>query len=620
MNRRERRAAVTRAKATAAKITASATPADIADLMAEAKRAYHQGQSAQAEVICKQIIERDPAHPTSVNLLGVINQASGRHRLAVKMFAKAIALDELDAAYYYNIASSYQALGEGAAATTHFKKAIILGLSDKPVEEFMMRNPTVIACVQRIMVQSSGAAKNQEFFGAGDIAAIANDVFIRCALEATIIRGVALELFLTHLRATLLRLAGAAIHDHAKVDDEVVSLFCAVAQQCFITEYVFAQSEEETQQASRLRDLLLQKSAAGSGIPPLLLAAVAAYCPLHALAAAKSLLAAQWPRHAADLLQRQVSEPLAEAADRAAIPALTAIDDAVSMQVMKQYEENPYPRWTINRAAVLAADMKRQGEPADSAELGAGQDILVAGCGTGQHAFDCAQQFPQARLLAIDISRTSLAYARRKTREEGLANIEYAQADILKLAEIGRSFDRIETMGVLHHLGDPKAGWRVLLSLLKPNGVMRIGLYSEAARHSVVEARAIIAERGYRATAEDIRAFRQMIIRNRDELRWKLMMTTVDFHNMSGCRDMLFNVMEHRFTIPEIATFLKEQGLAFLGFELDDAIVGKFQQRYPGAAALVDLDHWNAFEAANPQTFRHMYVFSVRRHGEEGTR
>ena len=64
-------------------------------------------------------------------------------------------------------------------------------------------------------------------------------------------------------------------------------------------------------------------------------------------------------------------------------------------------------------------------------------------------------------MLAIDISRTSLAYARRKTREAGIANIEYAQADILKLGTLERRFDVIETVGVLHHLAEPTAGLRV---------------------------------------------------------------------------------------------------------------------------------------------------------------
>jgi hypothetical protein len=85
---------------------------------------------------------------------------------------------------------------------------------------------------------------------------------------------------------------------------------------------------------------------------------------------------------------------------------------------------------------------------------------------------------------------------------------------------------------------------------------------------------------------------------------------------MSGCRDMLFNVMEHRFTIPEIAAFLAEHGLSFLGFELDAKITARFQQQYAGADALLNLDCWHDFEGANPLTFRNMYQFSIRRNDE----
>src|SRR5262249_7675615 len=46
-------------------------------------------------------------------------------------------------------------------------------------------------------------------------------------------------------------------------------------------------------------------------------------------------------------------------------------------------------------------------------------EVLIAGCGTGQHAIETAWLFAGARLLTIDLSRTSLAYAARKTREHG---------------------------------------------------------------------------------------------------------------------------------------------------------------------------------------------------------
>jgi SAM-dependent methyltransferase len=302
------------------------------------------------------------------------------------------------------------------------------------------------------------------------LAEIANDIFLQSALQTTIIRGATLELFLTHLRSVLLRLADADILDLGDVDDNIVSLFCALAQQCFLNEYAYGLTDQETQRASRLRDILLQNLSAGSEISPLLLAAVGAYFPLHSLSSAKSLLARVWPPYAADLLRQQLAEPLEEAEDARAIPTLTAIDDQTSLQVMRQYEESPYPRWVINPLAGFGG--KLRAERADTDALR--EEILIAGCGTGEHPFDVAQKSPGARILAVDLSRPSLAYARRKTREDGLRNIEYAQADILQLATIGRSFDRIEAVGVLHHLADPKAGWRVLVSLLRPNGIMRI--------------------------------------------------------------------------------------------------------------------------------------------------
>jgi tetratricopeptide (TPR) repeat protein len=145
MNRRERRAALARGK-TAAK----SAPAEIADLLAEATLAYQQGRLVEAEVICKRVQARAPAHAANLNVLGLIYQASGRHRLAVKAFAAAIAADDLDAACHYNIASSYQALEEREAAARHFKTAIALGLSGKNVEQFLMRNTAVIACIARM--------------------------------------------------------------------------------------------------------------------------------------------------------------------------------------------------------------------------------------------------------------------------------------------------------------------------------------------------------------------------------------------------------------------------------------------------------------------------------------
>lgn len=109
------------------------------------------------------------------------------------------------------------------------------------------------------------------------------------------------------------------------------------------------------------------------------------------------------------------------------------------------------------------------------------------------HAIQRAEQFKNADVLAIDLSLSSLSYAARKTQELGLKNIRYAQADILALKP-SMTFDVIDSSGVLHHLGDPLKGWRNLAGLLRPSGLMHIGLYSAIARKNINALREYLAK------------------------------------------------------------------------------------------------------------------------------
>ena len=584
----------------------------IADLLAQANLHHQQGQPEKAQLICNEILAREPSHVDALNLSGLALQAAGRHRLAVKVLAKAIAADPLNAACHYNIAASYQALQRQDEAAMHFAKAIALGRRQIKTEKLVLQNPVITACIERIEERWPLPVKIDELFSRPTLAAIAGDIFLRCALQTVLLSGLPLERFLTLLRSALTGLAYSSVLESKSIDPDLVLLLIAVAQQNFINEYVFVQSQDETRRSNQLRDLLRQKLGTSDAISPVLLAAVAAYFPLHGLPEAPALLIRTWPEMTAALVQQQLREPLQEIEDRTLIPALTPVDDAVSLRVMQQYEENPYPRWMINPLGVLAGGRDLRAGDGDS-NFRAEKEILIAGCGSGQHAFEVAQYFPKCRVLAVDISLPSLAYARRKTREAGLRNIEYAQADILKLPTLDRTFDRIEAVGVLHHLADPELGLNVLEALLRPGGEMRIGLYSETGRRAVTAVRAMIAERGYGPTAEDIRRCRQDILRDHIERDWLPVVEAGDFYCMSGCRDLLFHVMEHRFTLPQIKSLLAARRLSFLGFDLDPRLIEQFQKQFPGAAALTELDKWHVFETDNPQTFRNMYVFTVRK-------
>ena len=167
----------------------------------------------------------------------------------------------------------------------------------------------------------------------------------------------------------------------------------------------------------------------------------------------------------------------------------------------------------------------------------------------------------------------------------------------------------IEAVGVLHHLAYLAAGWRVLLSLLRPGGSMRVGLYSELARRAIIAGRALIAQRGYPPTLEGIRACRQEIFRIKDGIERGLI-TLQDFYSTSGCRDLLFNVSSTVTPSPQMKVFLAEHRLQFLGSHC------RPRPLQPSGSAIRMLlcsliSTRQEFEAANPDTFLGMYIFRV---------
>ena len=609
MNRKARRAAAKQAGFSLSPVAAIRPFQDAKadDIYAEAISHYRKGEFVQAENLCRLALSRDSRHVRSLVLLGDVVQQGGRNKLAVKLLNQALELDRTDAAAHDNIAIAYQALGRMDEAVAHFTDAIALGLRDPEI--LAKQSAAVAAPLRRLADSWPRQLRLAALLGAQGANAMAREAMLLALLQSKVVHDLELERLLTALRHGLLQ--DAIEGDRHPVDDDGLAFFGALAQQCFLNEYVFALGDVEQAEFRHVHDRIVAALKAGTEIAALDLIVAASYLPLHRLPSAASLLTRAWPDAVGRLLTQQIREPLEEDSDRDNIPALTPIDDAVSLQVQHQYEESPYPRWTavpqIEPTTVVRFLRDRLNiVPLSWPQTTVGVDILIAGCGTGSHSIDSALRFPQAHILAIDISRTSLAYARRKSRELGLTNIEYGQADILKLAALDRRFDVIETVGVLHHLADPAAGWRVLLSLLRPHGLMLVGLYSATARQSLAAARAFIAERGYRST--DIRACRQELIQRFGMPPFR------DFSSTSGCRDLLFNVMEHQFTIPQIGEFLDEHRLTFLGFEqLPSDVLRQFQQQFPDAAAMRDLGSWHGFEQMNPLTFGNMYFFWVQK-------
>jgi 2-polyprenyl-3-methyl-5-hydroxy-6-metoxy-1,4-benzoquinol methylase len=581
MNRKHRRAAV-KQRISAAGNHASPTDNSAARLFVEAANLQRQNKLEGSARVYKRLLHLKPDHAQANNNLGAVLHAQGRLREASTYFARSLRLMP-------------QLLEQtGGVNATLFAVLPAFGEAMRRAEQAWPIRLTI-----------------EQLFGSAGLAVIYDDPMLLYLMQSVPPRNINFERVMTSLRLSLLDSACAG----ETVSPSMLAFSCALATQCFINEYVFATTADEDSKVERLKTVLDDDLRSGATIVPLSIAAIAMYQPLFSLPDARALLDRTWPLAVDEVVTLQLREPLQELQLRASIPQLTPIEDEVSQRVRQQYEENPYPRWVQAATGIkqmpLDVILRAKFPTAAFTPLGKTEavDILVAGCGTSLGA-RVAEACLGARVLAVDLSLSSLCYAKRKTPAALADSVEYAQADILKLGAIGRTFDYIDCQGVLHHMRDPFEGWRVLLSLLRPGGIMHLGFYSEIARQDVADARAYIAQHGYVPTPEDIRRARHDLL--------KTPIASVsrfnDFFSMSECRDLLFHVQEKCLTIPAIKAFIDEQGLKFIGIDLKDDVAKAFRAMFAEAGwSMSDLTKWEIVERKNPNTFASMYIFWVQK-------
>jgi SAM-dependent methyltransferase len=100
-----------------------------------------------------------------------------------------------------------------------------------------------------------------------------------------------------------------------------------------------------------------------------------------------------------------------------------------------------------------------------------GKSVLEAGCGGGQHTSFIAPF--ASSVTAVDLNTCDLA----RERTAGLGNITFVEADIATM-DLGRQFDVVMCIGVIHHTDDPDRTFENLYRHCRPGGRMVIWTYS----------------------------------------------------------------------------------------------------------------------------------------------
>jgi len=239
-------------------------------------------------------------------------------------------------------------------------------------------------------------------------------------LTHTIIAKAELEYCLrAYRRAALLYFIspdGQLLHRPTQEDLEQL---LALAHQCFNTEFVFETTAYEENRLSKLAaDIDLQHTA-DNNRTWLTLLLLALYRPLtdSVTQMDSSTLSQVAARLLAELLKKQIFNSRRERRIKDALSQITRITAGTSTSVRDQYEESPYPRWLsldVQTPRPMANVLQDLFPYFSTPDFGtAGIETLIAGCGTGKHAILSATRFDNCSVTAIDLSRSSLAYAKR---------------------------------------------------------------------------------------------------------------------------------------------------------------------------------------------------------------
>jgi len=419
------------------------------------------------------------------------------------------------------------------------------------------------------------------------------------------------ECFAKMLRhALLLQLSNEGV-----VSEEILYLCSAMAIHCYINGYVFIATEEEKNIVSSLLADIDNNNKK-------YISAICMYESLYDLHKKNNINinSSDYKDVFSKLIELQLDDNLAEEKLYHSISCQTKIKDETSLIVQKQYEGNPYPVWqtlSVRQPESIAEIIRPVQAYSDNIKVISNDpEVLIAGCGTGSHALQSAMRIKHKTITAIDLSRRSLAFAKRKAVEYKLEHINFRQLDILQVSSLNKKYDLIESVGVLHHMQVPVDGLKCLVDILKPGGLMNIGLYSKLGRRYIIKAKSIYDDPNRHISDEEIRRLRVEIMNSDDDELVKNISGYKDFYSLHDCRDLIFHENENNYDISELASLIEEAGLEFIGFDLpDQTILSHFRTMFPDNGAQSKIQNWVEFEEKYPDTFSSMYVFWCRKPG-----
>jgi SAM-dependent methyltransferase len=236
-----------------------------------------------------------------------------------------------------------------------------------------------------------------------------------------------------------------------------------------------------------------------------------------------------------------------EAAD--GIPNLRVPGTARTDAVRAFYDRAPFPGYPPRDS--LSSFRARAGRSrfAQLLDRAIAPDAAIAeiGCGTGQMSLFLAHGDRVA--IAADLSRRSLQLGAAAARRYGVEGVQFVETDLHRPGLKPGAFDIVYSSGVLHHTANPRAAFHAVAGLLRPGGILIVGVYNAIARLPFRVRRAFARFTRFRILPAD------PVLRTRRGEAERC---------EAWLRDQYQHPEEHSHTVAEVSGWFRENGLEYL--------------------------------------------------------
>jgi len=231
------------------------------------------------------------------------------------------------------------------------------------------------------------------------------------------------------------------------------------------------------------------------------------------------------------------------------VPDLRLDGDGCTNKVREFYEVAPFPGYRPRDSlqALRARAEKSEFARLLDAAIPADARILEIGCGTGQMSLYLASA--DRIVVGADVTRASLKLGAAAAKRFGVTGVQFVETDLHHPGLRAGAFDVIYTSGVLHHTSDPRQSFKTILPLLRPGGMIVVGLYNAFARIPLQLRRMVARLSGYRWIPFD------PVLRDRKSEPARC---------QAWLRDQYRHPEEHRHTAAEVRGWFAENGIEYL--------------------------------------------------------